>query len=309
MTQPPATNLLTTRFNDWYLGKPGTMRLLRVPDAGVTTPASRAENAHDLLAGGVAVTRRPSTRRQWQVGFSGCPPETADLLVAFYTGLFGDGPFCWVDPAWRNALSLDASTFGARVGVITPWALSVSATQSLTVEAGVTPGTGFTSAVGRWASAQNGSRVGLGTWTGSVFTPNPLSAPPYLPEQVTTIRVYAQAVSGTPSVSLRGLAVSTTGVVASTTTTTATLSSATWTQLVVTVPAALTAAYVVPDVLCNTNSSVIRLSNADVQYGQNAPPLPWVTGLGVARVVFTSGLGSSYQMFIQRDHSVTLVEI
>lgn len=293
-------------FKKYYLGTPGAMRQLRTPEDAVTVPTGRGEVAHDLISGGTAVTHRRDARRTWQLGFPGCTPDTADTLVGFYTGVFTDGPFAFVDPAWRNQLHVQPSTFGAQLQTITVWSLSVSS-QGLTFDTTITAPTA-TSGVARWSGAQNGSQVGLGAWTGSVFLPNAARAPVYLPQEVTSISVSARAVSGTPSFSLRGQAVSTTGVVTSTTTSTATLSSSAWTTLTVTVPASLTAAFVLPNFLCNTNNSAIQLACAQVQYGKT-PPDPWVIGLGCPRVVLPTPLGGAYTVLYGRDHTLTMAEI
>lgn len=301
ITIPPAG------LKNYYLGTPGAMRRLRVAQDAVAVPANRGEVVHQLISGGVAVTRRRDTRRSWGLAYPGCTPDTADLMVGFYTGVFGAGPFAFVDPAWRNALHIEASTFGTIVQAITAWSASVSS-QPLTYDTTVTAPV-VTSGVMRWTGAQNGSRVGLGTWTGSLFTPNTIKAPPYLPEVVTSISVYARSVSGTPSLSVRGLAVDSTGAIVNTQTATATLSSAAWTLLApAATPAGLTATYVVPDFLCNTNNSVIQFACAQVQYGKN-PADPWVIGLGIPRVVVSSGLAGQYTVMFGRDHGWSLAEI
>jgi hypothetical protein len=261
---------------------------------------------HDLISGGTAVTHRKDTRRAWQLAYPGCTPDTADLLVGFYAGVFGDGPFCFVDPAWRNALHVHASTFGAPLQAISAWSASVSA-QPLTFDTTVIAPVA-TSGVMRWTGATNTAQVGLGAWSGSVFVPDTAKAPPYLPQQVTSISVYARSVSGTPSVSLRGQAVLAAGTVVNTQTATATLSSAAWTLLAVTVPASLTASYVLPNLLCNTSTSVLQFACPLVQYGKS-PPDAYVVGLGVPRVVIPQGFAGQYTVMFASDHGLTLAEV
>lgn len=300
-----------TQFRTYYLGTAGNMQTLRTPNAAYSTPSNRGEVPHQLISGGVAVTRRGRTRRQWPLAFGTLTPDTADLLVAFYTGIFGDGPFRFVDPAWRNALGVDASTFGARVDAISVWSASVSA-QPLTFDATVAPpadAAGYTlSGVCRWTGAQNGSQVGLGTWDGAKFVPSAIEAPPYLPQQATSITVYARSVSATPSFSLRGQVVAADGTVANTTTTTATLSSSAWTKFTVLVPSGLSGAYVLPNFLCNTATSVIQLACPLVQYGEN-PPDTWVVGLGIPTVVIAAPMDGTVDLLYARDHTLTLAEV
>lgn len=295
-----------TGLKKYYLGVPGAMRQLRVPQDAVTVPLARGEVAHNLISGGTAVTHRRDARRSWQLGFPGLTPDNADLLIGFYTGVFGDGPFVFVDPAWRNQLHVAPSTFGAQLQAISAWSASVSS-QPLSFDTTVAAPS-VTSGVMRWAGAQNGSQVGLGTWSGSVFVPDAAKAPVYLSPEVTSISVAARAVSGTPSFSLRGQAVLTSGAAANTQTATSTLSSSAWTTLTVTVPASVTANYVLPSFLCNTNNSVIQLACASVQYGKS-PPDPWVIGVGNPRVVIEQPLGGAYTVLYARDHALQLAEI
>jgi hypothetical protein len=299
-----------TQFKTYYLGTPGAMQQIRTPNAAYEHPVDRGEVLHELISGGRAVTRRGRSRRQWTLGWGSLTPDTADLLVAFYTGVLGAGPFRFVDPAWRNALGVDASTFGARVGAISVWAASVSA-QPLALDTGIVAqpdAAGFaTSGVMRWTGATNGAQVGLGAWNGARFVPDPIEAPPYLPQTVTSITMFARSVSGTPSVSVRGQSVAADGTVVDTQTATATLSSSAWTKFTVLVPANLAAAYVLPNILCNTSTSVLRFCCPLVQYGES-PPDTWVVGLGIPNVVVTSGLGAASELLYARDHTLTLAE-
>lgn len=289
----------------YYLGVAGQLQTLRMPQDNVTVNLGRAEVEHALISGGSAVTHRRDTRRRWTLTFPGLTPDTADTLTGFYVGVFGDGPFCFVDPAWRNALHVHASTFGMVTRAITGWAASVSA-QALSFDTSIAS-TSPTCGVMRWAGAQNGSQVGLGTWSGSKFVPDTAKAPPYLPAQATAIQLRARAVSGTPSLSLRGQCVAADGTVANTTTSTATLNSAGWSTLTVSVPTGLTAAYVLPNLLCNTNNAVMQFTTPLVQYGKTSPD-PWVIGLGIPRVVIPAGLSGQYTIMWARDHGLTLAE-
>ena len=296
-----------TQLNAYYLGVPGAMQTLRIPDLGVSGPLSRGEVTHDLISGGTAVTRRVRARRTYTLGFSGCTPDTAQTLVGFYVGDYGDGPFCFVDPAWRNQLRDDTSTFGARAQAISGWALSNPGAETVNFTSAVTPFEA-PSGVALWAGAGNGSRLGTGTFTGGVFVPDTAATPPYLSDRTTPVRVYVRTASSTASISLRGLAVAANGTVASTTTTTATATTA-WQAYTAVIPISVTAAYVVIDVLCNTASAPnLYLSCADVQYGVTTPA-GWAGGVGVPRVVVSAGLPSSGPFYVTRDHALQLAEI
>lgn len=289
----------------YWLGVPGALQQLRTPADAVTVPVQRGETAHDLISGGTAVTHRRDGRRSWSLSFPGCTPDTADTLMGFYLGVFTDGPFCFIDPAWRNALHTHASTFGAVTRTITAWSASVSS-QPLSFDTTIAAPVA-TSGVARWGPASNGGQLGLGSWNGTRFVPDSAKAPPYFAAGVTSIQVQARALTGTPSLSLRGQAVAADGTVVNTQTATATLSTSAWTTLTVTVPAGLAATYVLPNLLCNTANAVIQLACASVQYGK-APPDGWVIGLGIPRVVISAPLGGSYVVLYGRDHTLTLAE-
>lgn len=294
-------------FKSYYLGVPGAMRLIRVPQDAVTVPAMRGEVQHDLISGGTAVTHRKATRRTWGVTYPGLTPDAADLLLGFYAGVFGDGPFCWVDPAWRNALSADASTFGAVLDASSDWALS-GAGQTFTTSNTITPPAAVTSAVGVWHGAGTSSHVGTGTWAGATLLPVEPSQPPYI-GVVTTLSLYAKSVSGTPSITVRGRAVLADGSIVNTGTATPTLNGSAWQRVAVTVPAGLTASYLTIDVQCGTAASPdIYLSSAAVEYGVSTPGT-WVMGLGIPRVLIPQTLTGQYTVMFARDHGLTLAEI
>lgn len=304
---PVPVTALSTQLNSYYLGAAGNLQKLRIPDLGVAGPVQRGEVVHNLISGGTAVTRRRLARRTYTLGFTGCTPDTAQTLVGFYVGDFGDGPFCFVDPAWRNALTDDLSTFGARAQAISGWALSNPGVETVTFSSSITPFE-VPSGVAVWTGAGNGSRLGTGTFSGGNYIPDATAAPPYLTDRVNPARVYVRTASSTASISVRGRAVAADGTVASTTTTTITANTS-WQAYTVAIPAALTASYIVIDILCNTGSAPnIYLSCADVQYGVSAPA-GWTGGIGVPRVVISGGLPSSGPFYITRDHALQLSEI
>jgi hypothetical protein len=309
MTVPITLRDLNSQLRTFYLGVPGSLQTLRMPDAGYSAPLQRGEVPHDLISGGTAVTRRRLARRAYGLAFSGCTPDTAAALVGFYMGDFGDGPFCFIDPAWRNQLTDAASTFGARAQAVDGWALSNPGAETATFSATIAPFTA-PSGVAVWAGAGNGSHLGTGSWNGAVLVPDTTLACPYLTATTQPVSVYIRTASSTASVSLRGLAVQADGTVVSTTTTTVTATTA-WQRVTALVPAALAAGtlYVLLDVLCNTASAPnIYLSCAGVQYGVTTPGA-WVGGAGVPRVSVAGPLGNQSTLIVARDHALLLAEI
>lgn len=295
-------------FKTYYLGTPGAMQTIRTPNAAVQQAIQRGEVLHQLISGGSAVTHRLRGRRAWQLGWAGCTPDTADQMIGFYLGVFGDGPFQYVDPSWRNQLSTEVSTFGAQLDAVSVWSRSLTASVPLqfdTTVAAPSPRSG----VARWINAANGEQVGCGTWNGSAFVPSIIGTPPVLAPTTTALSVYARAVTGAPSVSLRAQSTDTAfGTVTTRGTATATLSTSAWTRLSVNVAAGVSAAYWQPNLLCNTAGATIQLAAAQLQYGR-AGPDPWVIGLGVPWVIIPSGLSVNYELLYAQDQGLTLAEI
>lgn len=305
MTTPITYQPLALRT--YFLGVPGAMATIRTPNAAIQVPVNRSENTHQLINGGLAVTRRVASRRAWQLTWSGLTPDLADQLVGYYTGVYGDGPFRFVDPAWRNALTVADSTFGAVVDSIgsTTWATSSSGAALTfdTTVAAPSPQSG----VLRWTAVPNGGQLAPGSWDGGKFVPNTLAAVPYLPQVVTSITVYGRALTGTPNLSLRGRTQTSDGTTVGTVTASANMSTSVWTPLQVTVPSGQVASYVAPNILCNTANSVVQLACPLVQYGKT-PADPWVIGLGVPRVIVAEAMPVQYELLYARDHSLILAE-
>lgn len=308
MTVPITLRDLNSQLRTFYLGPAGALQTLRIPDAGYSAPLQRGEVVHDLISGGTAVTRRRLARRIYGFGFSGCTPDTAAALIGFYMGDFGDGPFCLIDPAWRNQLTDAASTFGARAQAVDGWVLSNPGTETVTLSTSITP-FAQPSGVAVWAGAGNGSHLGTGTWSGATLVPDTTLACPYLTATTQPVSVYVRTASSTASVSLRGLAVDAAGSVTSTTTTTVTATTA-WQRVTALVPAALgTPLYVLADLLCNTASAPnIYLSCASIQYGVPIPGA-WVGGAGTPRMAVAGPFGNQSTLIVARDHTLQLAEV
>src|SRR4051794_3212901 len=96
-----------------YLGKPGAMVQLPIPRRGFDKPESLGDAAHTLLSGGSAVVRNLYPKRTYTAPYDVTTAE-ADVIRAFYLGLYGTAPFRLVDPTERNMLGLDVSTVGLR---------------------------------------------------------------------------------------------------------------------------------------------------------------------------------------------------
>lgn len=306
--------LMLGTYGGFYLGTPGAMNRLQMPDAGYSVIASRGEVVQTLLSGGTVVNRVIDTKRQWPVAFSSMSPDAANLLVAFYAGSMGPAPYNLWDPAWRNALSDYASSFGVKVTTVTGWALSITGTQTLTYNTSVAE-PNATSGSGLWVGAGNGSKIAVATSfaTSTRPLPDPNSAPLYLSDTGQGGSLYVRTVSSTASLTLNVNAYDAAGNVVTTGSSgTATASSAGWTRLSSFLASGGAGLYTIPVLTCNTAGAPnILVCCADVQYNMNsiADLEAWVLGLGSPRVVISSGLPSNVRILPYRDQAMTFSEI
>lgn len=271
-----------------YIGQPGEMNQLRMPDSPYQRVSTRGENVQTLASGGIVVTRRPKTKTVWTLPFSGMYADTASILVAYYRGTMGPGPYVFIDPATRNFLGGDVSAMGSIISAISGWATSVTATSSLSFDLSALNAPFVGSGVMDWTGATNTNKTGLGSWIGGVLMPDLLSAPVYLSAQPAYSSIYARTATSTASVSYSIAGVNAAGAsqIAGSTQT-ATLNNTTWTKLTSVLAAGnANALYILPTILCNTSSApVLQFACADLQYGVNALSAgAWVVGEGCPRV-------------------------
>lgn len=310
MTAPCIPTLLPM-----YLGKPGAMQNLGVPQTGYGSIGSRAEAVRTLINGGTVVTRLAKTKRAWNLPLLGLTEDAANMLVAFYTGAMGVGPFVFVDPAWRNKLGSDVSSMGATIQAISGWSiLNAGALAWDGTDTAPFPQSDIMTLTG----AGNTTKVGAGTWSGSTLLPRTADSPVYLLDQPSAGSIYLRTASSTANISVVANGVTAAGSISlAGSTATATITSGAWTRLTSFLASGnVTAQYIVLQVTCNTNSApVIWMSAADLQYGPtNAANLgAWVLGLGSPRVVVTpsqsGGLPATTNRFPYRDQAFAMAEV
>lgn len=314
----PASSLNTA-----YLGRPGSMVRLVVPDTGIAAPMTRGETNHDLIAGGGTVTRRRHTRRLFAMNWSHRAVDEADAILSFYFGTRGFGPFALVVPTWRNLLDMDVSTMGVALSSLTGWSTAASASVPVfSASAGPTvAGVPIATGVGRWPSPVNNARIFAGALSSAgVYTPGTTGRPyatPYLPDQPAIVSMYAATLSSTCSAAVAAIGVPAAGtaspVVATGTTVTLTT---TWQRLSVVVPVgtsgwtAAATPYICPALQCLSASAPnILIAAASVQMGTLLTTDPWVTGLGTPRVVILGPAGNDSTLWVRQSSQLQMREI
>lgn len=298
----------------FYIGQPGAMTKLSKPDSGFTNALSRAEVMHALSSGGTTTTRRKDVKRTYGLPYSAMTADTADAMLSYYSGARGAGPFALVDPSWRNAMSLDASTFGAPIGKNTAWSANpLDAAPYLdTAFAPALPG----SAVLHWPTPVNTHVLGnLTQPVSGTFIPDWVKGVPYLPDLPMIVTYWVRTVAGTSTGAVAyAFGLSRTGWLTPFPAKTVALSpiTTTWAQVVIGVPVnqwtQAQGPIIAPALVCGqAGSPDILISNAQVTYGFN-DITPWVTGFGIPRVSISAGVPSTVTVNWRRDHAYTLSE-
>lgn len=298
-----------------YLGLPGNMIEVS-PIGAVTSPTrtkNRGEGAHLLLGGGTAMQRRTGVKRAIVLTWDHLRGRDYQILDAFYSGVYGNGPFCLVTGEDRNRLPRSASYCGGLNGDISKWSADVGtlALDSTDVAA-VLP-----SGVLKWTGATTNSLATVGTFTSTTPVPDGPSvtssgtAIPYLQPQPVTCSLYARAASTSVSLTLTASGRAVDGTVATEVSSSpVTVTSSGWTRITVTAVAGAlgTPAYVMPVLKCNTGSAAaILISAAQVEYASAVTD--WVSGNHVARVQMApDGLSEALDQILGKTVSITFPE-
>jgi len=88
----------------FWLGKPGTLTQLRVPNADYARMLDDKYAVHSLLDG-QAADRSPYACRTWSFTHEWLKPDVATIFFEYATRQRGFGPFIFVDPHAKNLLT------------------------------------------------------------------------------------------------------------------------------------------------------------------------------------------------------------
>lgn len=303
-----------------YLGVPGAMMPLQMPTGDLDAPATRGDQLTTLLSGGSVAVRRLNAKRTWTLPYDARVASETDVLTAFYEGVFGDGPFVYVDPTVRNVLTLDASTCGVRGAAWHGWKVTAG---TLTRGGTVAPTRASASGVLNWsqdsgngtATCKPGAVDGLSPDTGIVG--RAATAPVWLPKEPTTASVWVQiAASTTATATLALVGYDTTGAyMAEVNAAGVALSGATWRRLTLTIrpnqPELAGAAYILPRLTWTTSSSTaLKFAGAQLEYSRAVTD--WQRGYGTPRVLSgppgsTTTLRDDFNTYT--NHQLLLAEV
>jgi hypothetical protein len=266
-----------------YLGSPGLMQQLVGPSGGMSREPINAPSVVGNMAGGETVVAPLKTRDRFTLPFTSRPGTGfADLLAMFRDGVFGRGPFAYVDPAFANVLGLDVASMGIVDGshgwVPSGGTVAVDATQTSPV---------LGSAVLKWTTAASAALQ-----PGSVAnTADVTAAPVVLVPEPVTVSVWVKA-SAAASLTLRAAGFTSAGAV-STVSQTASISVTTsFQRFTLTAAAGVygTDQFVLPQlVLPVSPPASVWIAGAQLEYASSASS--WQRGYRSPRVTVTGWPG------------------
>jgi hypothetical protein len=285
-----------------YLGKPGSMQQLPSPNGPIDSSPSRGDSAVTLLSGGQSVIRRLNQKRTYSLPYLSLGSDDADQISAFYQGLYGPGPYVYVDASVRNVLPLDVATCGIRSQASPGW---VRTSGTLTASGGSTsPVLG--SGVLTWTTPASGASLHPGL---VALMADLASAPVYLPGEAVTVSMWLKcSVAGTHTLVLNGYNAAGASLVTSTTPVALTTSFQPFSVSIGAADAGFAAcAYVLPRLL--TTAAALTFSVAAVQLEYDIAASNWQPGNGSPRVILTASPGRTVPQYGYSDHTLVLGEV
>lgn len=287
-----------------YLGKAGNMKQLPIPRRGTERSASMGDAAHGLLSGGTAVVRNLNAKTLFTLPYDVIDADS-QVILGFYRGIYGIGPWRFVDPTVRNVLPLDASVCGARTQADDGW---VPSTGSLAVATTGAPA-GVDSAVITWSSLAAAATLQPGTVAN---TADVTTAPVYVPAEAVTVSLYAKANASSSGHSLQLVGYNAAGAATVTSSTTAMALTTSFQRFSVTIAANAaayaSAIYVLPRiVLGGTAPTSVSIAGAQVEYGDAVTT--WQPGYGCPVVVIRETPGRTITAPGWRGHNLVLAEV
>lgn len=288
-----------------YLGMPSlSMRALPSPRPGSSAPPTLYDAASTSLGGTTTVFRNIYPRRTFNLNYSNIAAVDADQLLNFYQGLYGLGPFAFVDPSARNMLPFDIASCGARSYAAHGWVASAG---TLAAAATGAPTAVADSGVLTWTTPTASATLQPGA---AANVADILAAAPYLASEAVTVSAWVWNASS-KSVSLQLVGYTSAGVVMSSSIVSTATIGTTFTQL--TVSAAANAAalagavFVGPRIVMGASAPTsTKIAGVQLEFGSAATA--WQAGFGVPRVVITSSPGRDLPLIGRSDHTLVLAE-
>lgn len=297
-----------------YLGKPGIMYRLPAPTGPLEAPPSRFDVEHVLAGGGTTVRKLLDAKRRWTLPYDLNDEAGASTIDGFYRGVYGLGPYRFVDPTIRNVLALDPSATGARTNAAVGWGVSATTAGTLAPDiATAPPPLLFGASVLTWTSPTASAWIhpSVPTLPGTnLTTAGKAIAPVVLSQEAVTVSLYVKAASSV-AMTLYAQGYNDLGQQIAQTSTAFTATTS-WQRITALSGAGfLTASgcnYVLPRLAVGaTAPTSVSISAAQVEYGTTATA--WQPGHGSPTVVILGTPGRTTQVIGAIDQTLTLAEV
>jgi hypothetical protein len=290
-----------------YLGVPGAMVQLPGPNGAMDAPLTRGDQVTTLLSGGVGVVRRLNPKRTYSLPYVSRPGTgLADTLLAFYRGLYTDGPFVYVDPSVSNVLSMDTSTCGLRSNASHGW---VSSAGTLTVDTSTAAPAGVLTGVLKWASGTSSATLQPGVTANTAVT---TKAPVYLPTEPVSVSVWVKA-SAAATLTLRAAGHDAGGSTLATVQQSISVTTS-WQRFQLSAGAGNStlagSVFVLPRLVMPSSSppASVWIAGAQLEYADSASTFQ--PGMGSPRVLISATPGRGLDKFDgYSNHTLTLAEV
>lgn len=265
----------------WF-GNPGELVELPSPMRGITGTPSVETSVTTLLSGAKVVQRAARSSRAWTLPYRLLTDAEASLILGYYVGHYGRGPFVFISELDTNLLSPNQS----------------SGTDALATTEGFTASHGsFTSST---AQQYQGSRSAL--WTLPSSTPG---TPPYvsltwpgsthgipvlpLTDYAASARISADSATFDARIALVWKT-DAGGVISTSQWSPTSLSGslANFSHVAISGPSPATAAYVEIRIIAETMVNDGHMAVDQIQFEMNSVSTDWVPGVGVPRVAIIS---------------------
>lgn len=300
-----------------YLGRPGSafgmQKLPAIPigppiggEAGMSPTFSRAGVTSTLVSGGIAVARKRFTKSQYPIGWKIRGADDSDLLMSFFDGRQGPGPYCFVDPSQTNYLPPNVAGMGASLSGLPEWVPTVGALATST-QAGPA---GLRSGVAAWTGAATASVL----WMGLNNVIDGTWLPPVLSGLAHRFAIWAKVSAGSATLAAAvPYGVGGSAPIGNATATAAGVAlSSSWQEISALVASSFswtTGQFAgMKLTVSSATTPTILLAAPSMQYDSSIALAPWVSGVGVPRVVIDGDAGSPVGRPGLRDWTMTLRE-
>jgi hypothetical protein len=270
----------------------------------IVVTESRGGTPTQLLSGGIGVVKRLNAKKSFTIPFDYLVPADASILRAFGLGLYGEGPFVFVDSSVRNHLGLDSSTCGLRSNASHGW---VSSAGTLTVDTSTAAPTGVLTGVLKWASGTGSATLQPGS---AANTADTKKAPVYLPTEAVSAAVWVKA-SSAKTLTLKIAGHDATGADLASVSQSISVTTS-WQRVQLSAGAGNTtlagSAFILPRLVMPSSSppATVWIAGAQLEYADGASDFE--PGWGSPRVILPDNPSRTVPQFGYSSHSLVLSE-